>query len=199
MEVDCGAAVSVINSVVYEKKFKHIPLMKCDRKLAVINGSRLNVEGQISVEVVFNGIRSNVKLIVLRCSSVFAPLLGRDWLDVFTPRWRDAFGISAGIKQLDVFQDHMVEKFKRVRWGRVYLAHRNQIKVARGGYTRAVCWWRRGTRECRIEREAAKKKKTMPTMNFTGSSPILSSSTSRWTSTKKVLASSIPRRVHQEV
>lgn len=113
MEVDCGAAVSVINSVVYEKKFKHIPLMKCDRKLAVINGSRLNVEGQISVEVVFNGIRSNVKLIVLRCSSVFAPLLGRDWLDVFTPRWRDAFGISAGIKQLDVFQDHMVEKFKR--------------------------------------------------------------------------------------
>lgn len=78
MEVDCGAAVSVINSIVYEKMFKHIPLMRCDRKLAVINGSRLNVEGQISVEVVFNGVTRNVKLIVLRCSSVFAPFLGRD-------------------------------------------------------------------------------------------------------------------------
>lgn len=116
MEVDCGAAVSVINSVVYERKFNYIPLMRCDRKLAVINGSRLNVEGQISVEVVFNGVAKNVKLIVLRCSSVFAPLLGRDWLDVFAPHWRDAFGTGADIKQLDVFKDRKIEEFKRFRW-----------------------------------------------------------------------------------
>ena len=113
MEVDCGTAVSMINAMVYKRTFKHIPLQKCKRKIAVINASHLNVEGQISVDVVFNGLRKEMKLIVLRCSSVFATLLGHDWLDVFKPRWRDAFGISsAGINQLTVSEDQKVDEWK---------------------------------------------------------------------------------------
>ena len=55
MEVDCGAAVSVISLEMYEGEFDHIPLETCDKKLAVINGSRLKVEGEITVKVEFNG------------------------------------------------------------------------------------------------------------------------------------------------
>ncbi|XP_058816781.1 uncharacterized protein LOC131680076 [Topomyia yanbarensis] len=97
MEVDCGAAVSVISLEMYEGDFDHIPLQRCDKKLAVINGSRLKVEGQIEVKVELNGRTKTVDLIVLRNGSGFTPLLGRDWLDVFVPDWRKAFGNNINI------------------------------------------------------------------------------------------------------
>ncbi|XP_058813399.1 uncharacterized protein LOC131677517 [Topomyia yanbarensis] len=114
MEVDCGAAVSVISLEMYEGDFDHIPLQRCDKKLAVINGSRLKVEGQIEVKVELNGRTKTVDLIVLRNGSGFTPLLGRDWLDVFVPDWRKAFGNN--INQLSVSPDQIVAEIQSFRW-----------------------------------------------------------------------------------
>ncbi|XP_065075820.1 uncharacterized protein K02A2.6-like isoform X1 [Ochlerotatus camptorhynchus] len=100
MEIDCGAAVSVISSETYEGEFADISMQKCTKKLAVISGSRLVVEGQIPVQVELNGRRKTVKLIVLRSGSSFTPLLGRDWLDIFYSDWRNAFGSGASVNQL---------------------------------------------------------------------------------------------------
>ncbi|XP_062704094.1 uncharacterized protein K02A2.6-like [Aedes albopictus] len=102
MEIDCGAAVSVVSKDTYEGEFADIPMQKCTKKLAVINGSRLVVEGQIPVQVELNGRRKFVKLVVLRCGSSFTPLLGRDWLDIFFPEWRSAFGSSSNLNQLSL-------------------------------------------------------------------------------------------------
>ncbi|XP_058814853.1 uncharacterized protein LOC131678636 [Topomyia yanbarensis] len=114
MEVDCGAAVSVISLEMYEGDFDHIPLQRCDKKLAVINGSRLKVEGQIEVKVELNGRTKTVDLIVLRNGSGFTPLLGRDWLDVIVPDWRKAFGNN--INQLSVSPDQIVAEIQSFRW-----------------------------------------------------------------------------------
>ncbi|XP_058465225.1 uncharacterized protein LOC131438871 [Malaya genurostris] len=114
MEVDCGAAVSVISFEMYEGDFDHIPLQKCDKKLAVINGSRLTVEGHIQVYVEFNNQKKDVYLIVLRSDNCFTPLLGRDWLDLFVPDWRRAFG--SNINQLAVSTDQTVAEIQSFRW-----------------------------------------------------------------------------------
>ncbi|XP_055548082.1 uncharacterized protein LOC129731797 [Wyeomyia smithii] len=113
MEVDCGAAVSVISLEMYEREFDHIPLETCDKKLAVINGSKMKVEGEITVKVEFNGQAKTVQPIVLRNGSCFTPLLGRDWLDVFIPDWRKAFGSS--INQLAVCPDQIVAEIQGFR------------------------------------------------------------------------------------
>ncbi|XP_062538876.1 uncharacterized protein K02A2.6-like [Armigeres subalbatus] len=108
MEIDCGAAVSVVSRETYEEEFADIPLQKCTKKLAVINGSRLVVEGQIPVTVELNG------LVVLRCGSSFTPLLGRDWLDIFFPEWRKTFGSGANLNQLSLptSEERVVEDIK---------------------------------------------------------------------------------------
>ncbi|XP_062557586.1 uncharacterized protein LOC134222457 [Armigeres subalbatus] len=114
MEIDCGAAVSVVSRETYEGEFADIPLQKCTKKLAVINGSRLVVEGQIPVTVELNGRRQVVKLVVLRCGSSFTPLLGRDWLDIFFPEWRKTFGSGANLNQLSLptSEERVVEDIK---------------------------------------------------------------------------------------
>lgn len=112
MEVDCGAAVSVIDSSMYEEEFDHIPIEPCDKKLAVINGSRLKVFGQIQVLVELNGKSEVVNLIVLQSESKFIPLLGRDWLDLFIPSWRSVFA-TRSINQLAVSHDQFLENIKR--------------------------------------------------------------------------------------
>ena len=108
MEVDCGAAVSVVCWSTYSKKLNHIPLEKCNKKLAVINDSSLKVEGQLAILVELNGQAQTVSLIVLRSVNEFVPLLGRDWLDVFFPGWRNTFGDTCQVNQLAVTADQVL-------------------------------------------------------------------------------------------
>lgn len=86
----------------YEEEFADILMQKCTQKLAVINGSRLVVEGQILVHVELNGRWTTVKLNILRSGSSFKPLLGPDWLDIFNPDWRNAFGSGMNVIQLSL-------------------------------------------------------------------------------------------------
>ncbi|XP_065089404.1 uncharacterized protein LOC135710683 [Ochlerotatus camptorhynchus] len=122
MEIDCGAAVSVISSETYEGEFADISMQKCTKKMAVISGNRLVVEGQIPVQVELNGRRKTIKLIVLRSGSSFTPLLGRDWLDIFYSDWRNAFGSGASVNQLSfpASEEQIVDDVKVLAGGFVY-------------------------------------------------------------------------------
>ncbi|XP_062536041.1 uncharacterized protein K02A2.6-like isoform X2 [Armigeres subalbatus] len=92
MEIDCGAAVSIISLAVYRTHFKHIEASKCSSRLMVVDGQQLSIFGKIFVNVVANNIQHQVKLIILDCSRHFVPLFGRNWLDIFYPSWRKTFG-----------------------------------------------------------------------------------------------------------
>ncbi|XP_062715960.1 uncharacterized protein LOC134291782 [Aedes albopictus] len=105
MEVDTGSAVAVISEMLYRQSFSSIPISKCDKTLVVVNGSKIAVVGEISVGVILNGISAERRLIVLNTSRDFTPLLGRDWMKVFYPNWKDHFMQPRSVNSLDDTKD----------------------------------------------------------------------------------------------
>ena len=99
MEVDCGSSVSVINKSQYFSRFTR-PLQKCTKKLIVVNGANLVIEGETDVVVKFRGIEANLKLLVLNGKHDFIPLLGRTWLDIFFSDWRQYFSNSLEVNNI---------------------------------------------------------------------------------------------------
>lgn len=99
MEIDCGSAVTVINKRQYFSIIDK-PLKRCNKNLAVVNGSKLDVLGEVIVSVKLRGKEANLKLLVLDCNNNFIPLLGRSWLDVLFPNWRNFFSNHTLINNL---------------------------------------------------------------------------------------------------
>ncbi|XP_062703656.1 uncharacterized protein K02A2.6-like [Aedes albopictus] len=99
MEVDCGASVSVIGKNQFLDIFNK-PLVQCERKLVVVNGDRLKIEGEANVLVEFRGTVKNLKILVLNSDYKFIPLMGRTWLDIFFPEWRNFFTNIGSINSL---------------------------------------------------------------------------------------------------
>lgn len=104
MEVDTGSAVAVISEKLYKKRFHSMDIKLCSKRLVVVNGSRLEVVGQISVAVELNGRSSLEKLIVLKSENDFTPLLGRDWMETFYPEWKLHFKNTVTINHLNAEQ-----------------------------------------------------------------------------------------------
>lgn len=67
MEIDCGAAVTVISFETYNKFFKRFEVTGCSSRLVVVNGQQLNIFGEITVNAIVNNVRDRVKLIILDC------------------------------------------------------------------------------------------------------------------------------------
>ncbi|XP_062711311.1 uncharacterized protein LOC134289470 [Aedes albopictus] len=91
MEVDSGSSVTVMDKNSFNSKFD-IPLLKSSKQLVVVNGSRLQVSGEVEVNVQHNDKIAKLNLLVIDCDYQFIPLLGRPWLDEFCPNWRNFFG-----------------------------------------------------------------------------------------------------------
>ncbi|XP_062714735.1 uncharacterized protein K02A2.6-like isoform X1 [Aedes albopictus] len=106
MEIDCGAAVTVISLAVYRTHFSHIIASKCSSRLVVVNGQQLTIFGEISVNVKANHTQQQVTLIILDSPRRFVPLFGRNWIDVFYPNWRRTFGDSAQINAMSKDADN---------------------------------------------------------------------------------------------
>ncbi|XP_062550143.1 uncharacterized protein K02A2.6-like [Armigeres subalbatus] len=100
MEVDTGSAVSVISEKLYKKRFCSSIMEPCNRRLVVVNGARLEIAGQILVDVKINTRRSMQKLVILKSETDFTPLLGRDWMEIFYPDWKLNFGTIETVNQL---------------------------------------------------------------------------------------------------
>jgi hypothetical protein len=63
--------------------------------LAVITGEQVKINGQIGVEVQFEEITARLRLIIADTGKTFTPLLGRDWLDILRPDWRNVFKVNS--------------------------------------------------------------------------------------------------------
>ncbi|XP_062550772.1 uncharacterized protein K02A2.6-like [Armigeres subalbatus] len=101
MEIDSGSAVSVISETDCRKFFKDILMRSSSRQLIVVDGARLRILGEISVQVELNSIVAQQKLVVLKCNNNFVPLIGRSWLDCFFPGWRSNFTNAAVVNSLN--------------------------------------------------------------------------------------------------
>jgi len=91
MEPDTGCAVAMISKADYQRYFPHIGIQPTQRKFHVYAGARLTPVGEIMVDVIFNGIRKNLPLIVVQADKYAPALFGRNWLDIFIPNWREVF------------------------------------------------------------------------------------------------------------
>ncbi|KAK9730280.1 hypothetical protein QE152_g15338 [Popillia japonica] len=107
MEVDTGAAVSLIPYNCYTKYFNSLPIEKCKLKVKTVSGEYLPLKGVINVtvndllkylplytvsgeylplkgviNVTVNDLLKYLPLYIADSKMNFIPLLGRDWLDL---------------------------------------------------------------------------------------------------------------------
>lgn len=117
MELDTGACHSLISFTEYKSKFSYLKLQPELNTLITFTGQKLDVQGKISVRVEFQGQTYNLELIVVESSNYFLPLMGRTWLQVLTPHWREKlFGdCRSSVNKIEVnFVDLIKNNFPNV-------------------------------------------------------------------------------------
>jgi hypothetical protein len=123
-EVDTGSKYSVICSGVYQENFAYRKLKASGLQLSVVSGEQLRVLGTIKVDVQLKRSRHVLELIVIDTKKRFLPLLGRDWLNVLCPKWREAFRINKVValqgdktellrKKVEQLRSKIVKDYKR--------------------------------------------------------------------------------------
>ncbi|XP_055916618.1 uncharacterized protein K02A2.6-like [Eupeodes corollae] len=87
MEVDTGAAMSVISFIELRDKLPYISILSSDIKICTISEFEVKVVGKVELDVEFQGTTGKLEIVVVN-SPAFTPLFGRTWLDKFIPSWR---------------------------------------------------------------------------------------------------------------
>lgn len=110
-EVDTGACVSVIskqqaNELFKERKIKELK----GRNFYNADGRKCNVTGYVNLRV---NEGHELSALVLDCERRNFPLLGRDWLEVLFPKWRQVFG--SGLKIGTTGNDKCINSVKTQR------------------------------------------------------------------------------------
>ena len=107
MEVDTGAALSLISSTVYQDKFKDIPLQKDNTKLITYTREKISTLGKIIVPVEYNSQKENLPLLVVEAPG--PSLIGRNWLKHIRLDWPNLCKVQSMTPIEDI-----QEKFKEV-------------------------------------------------------------------------------------
>lgn len=96
MELDTGACTTIMSNDEYLEKFGNCKL-KSTNKLNLISfsGHKLKEIGQFDAKVSFHGVVCELIMSVVDIGKCFKPILGRSWLDVLVPRWRQLFDSNA--------------------------------------------------------------------------------------------------------
>ena len=86
MEVDTGAALSIISEQTYKDLWSDPPqLQPCSSVLKTYTGEVIRVKGMIDVDVIYKDQKASLSLIVTLGRG--PSLLGRDWLKTFRLDW----------------------------------------------------------------------------------------------------------------
>ena len=101
MELDTGAAISVINEVTYKTILAHqSPLQASNIKLHTYSGEQLIVLGKLQVTMHYNEQMVSLPLIVLKDSG--PNLFGRNWLEQIRLNWPQLCTVKSSSALQDV-------------------------------------------------------------------------------------------------
>ena len=89
MEVDTGAAISILPSHLFKKHFAQLPLLKTDVKLKTYSGAKMIPEGILEVNVAYGDQKQRLRLYVVDTPG--PPLFGREWMYVIKLDWKSFF------------------------------------------------------------------------------------------------------------
>lgn len=102
MECDTGAVVTVMCLQEFNSKFSDVPITRMSidpsNNLCTISGENLTEYGKAVVSVNFCGKVRCLELVVVDVKRKFVALMGRDWLDVFFPLWRQFLSVEEQTK-----------------------------------------------------------------------------------------------------
>ena len=96
MEVDTGAAASIMNYTDYARYFKYLALRPVNKSFHAYTGTPLDVAGQILVDVKYNDQQLTLPLLIVRAEKYAPPLFGRAWMTKIRLEWKNLFSPSNG-------------------------------------------------------------------------------------------------------
>ena len=108
MEVDTGAAVSVMSQSSYERiRDSRQPLRESGLKLKTYTGEIISPQGVAAVDVVYQDQQSQLPITVVEGN--VPNLLGRDWLSQLRLRWEELFPLNRRLNVLEDVQGPVAE------------------------------------------------------------------------------------------
>ena len=114
MEIDSGASVTVISRDVYKQNLSNVKLVKSMSKLEHAGGQKLELLGKLLVNVKGkNNIVKKMSLFVIN-AKVKTALLGRDWLDFISPKWRESIKKVALVKKTNSIDKNVLKSYPNV-------------------------------------------------------------------------------------
>lgn len=99
MEIDTGAAVSLVSEAVYRKHLKHLSIQPARVVLKTYTGEVVAVKGLVKVKVELNG--QCVKLPLYVVQGNYPSLLGRSWMNKVRIDWAAVRMLSQGESALE--------------------------------------------------------------------------------------------------
>ena len=99
MEVDTGAAVSVMSHSCYERVRENSVLEKSELKLKTYTGEVVYPEGVGQVEVEYQNQRFQLPITVVKGN--VPNLMGRDWLSKLRLQWSELFPLDVRVQKLE--------------------------------------------------------------------------------------------------
>jgi len=96
MEVDTGAAASIMSYTDYECYFKYLALGPVSKSFHAYTGTPLDIAGQVLIDVEYNDQQLTLPLLIVRVEKYAPPLLGRAWMTKIRLDWKNLFSPSNG-------------------------------------------------------------------------------------------------------
>ena len=113
MEVDTGAAASIMNYTDYVWYFKYLALRPVNKTFHAYTSAPLEIAGQILVEVEYNDQQLTLPLLIVRAEKYAPPLLGRAWLTKIRLDWKNLFSPSNGQFVVEPDNDERIVRLKK--------------------------------------------------------------------------------------
>lgn len=85
MEIETGAAVSIVSDTVYKNALHHLPLKKSNVVLKTYTGEPVPVKGIVDVAVQLNNQSATLPLYIVKGN--YPSLFGRAWLEKMRLDW----------------------------------------------------------------------------------------------------------------
>jgi Retroviral aspartyl protease len=113
MEIDTGAVVTVCSDISYKTYFGNLKLENVKMPLNGASGDSLDIKGQVQVNVKFENQKYKLSIVVIKSDRPLL-LIGRNWLDILFPSWREAFKINVINSSCKEFLEKVKKKYKNV-------------------------------------------------------------------------------------
>lgn len=92
MELDTGAAVSVISETLYQKHLSHLKLQPSSLNLRTYSGEKVSLLGEIRVPVKYGSQEETLPLQIAKGDK--PSLFGRNWLEKIRLDWQSIFSVT---------------------------------------------------------------------------------------------------------